>query len=858
LITGLSIVVAGCLPALASPPQAEPAPSVETYALLVGCTEYPELAKQFPDTYEASIRLRGPANDVELMRHTLVHVLDVEEQRITVLIGWPDDEALRPTRKNILRHLGRLAKLEAAGARVVIYLAGHGSQQRDARQGPEEPDGMDEIFLPADVRGASRSTGRVPNAITDDEIGRHTRNIRDSGADVWLIIDACHSGTMLRGAPNVGDSPPSMRLRSIPASVLGSTPAPDREPRGGYREAQELGDASMAGIAAMYGAQSYGSAPEMDLPKGSDDAEAHGLFTYLLAQELTKSHGQITYEELGNRVVASYQAFPCRITIPVAEGDLAREISTGEASTGPRLLLSVRADGSQWLAAGRMAGIQPGAIVELTDLEGEVLGRAEVLEASLHESSCKSLTDTKLERGDSYRARLVHQPFGDTNVKWSVTDVDGRPLGLQALPQAVRDSLQEEGNPTVYVKDPEQADWLVIPEGSTLRLRPAPRVGGRDWRDVNPELIVRVFGQIVHARNIKLLAASSWTDDMEGNVEVWVERRTARGATPQRLQAGELVHPGDQIRVLLRKPNPGDIFDVGVFYVDANFEVMQLFPTGQQIARLEADATAELVLVDWVGITDDALGVEHIVVYAFPRLPESAVVPMAGIAQPSLQTRGGGDAEQCVDLMRRILRGEGLRGVGTVTTDLGLPRSSLVTLQTEWPELGPPAWPKRGVVEMELSPMQDQLDALPLPLPTASRAAFVHSKASRSSYDALLVGDEQPRTIWLDMGGGPRRVSDPAEALEDFSPDAVFHFGSESWVAYYDSDHDGRLDLGLVDRDLDTVADERWDLGQGGWTQSNAGRAPWLSQAHLVGLRLRGEKKREASMRFGLLVRSGE
>jgi len=855
----LTLLAAALLPALTVPSQDEPEAVGETYALLVGCTEYPELAKQFPDTYEASIRLKGPANDVELMRHTLVHVLDVKPENITILSGWPDDEALRPTRGNILQHLAKLAKLEEKNHRVVIYLAGHGSQQRDARAGPEEPDGMDEVFLPADAKGASKSTGRIPKAITDDEIGRNTRNIRDNGADVWLIIDSCHSGTMLRGATNPGEPGSSMRLRSIPASLLGSSPDPDREQHGGYREVQELGNTETDGIVAMYGAQSYGSAPEMDLPRASKNAEAHGLFTYLLAQELTKVQGRISYEELGNRIVASYQAFPCRITIPVAEGDLARDIRSGEATSGHQLLLSVRADSSLWLGAGRMAGIQPGCIVELTDTGGTVVGRAEVLDADLHESRCKALAETDPATGETYRARIVHRPFGDTRINWSVADIDGRPLGLEALPDEVRDRLQEESSPTKYVTDPDQAEWLVIPEGSTLRLRPAPRVGGTDRPGISPGGVVSSFQSIVHARNLKLLASSSWTDEMEGTIEVWVERRAGRGSKAERLLSGEMVHPGEEIRVMLRKPQAGQIFDVGVFYVDANYRVLPLYPKRGEAGRLEANATAEIQVVDWVPIIDDALGIEHIVVYAFPRLEESAVVRMDGIANPGVQTRSGGgsDTEECLSLMERVLRGDRLRGVGSVTPELGLPRSSLITVEANWSELGPPPWPKRGVVEAQLEPMKPQLEALPLPIPSAPKAAFERTKGSKTS-NALLIGDDRPHTVWMDVDGGVRRTNDPVAALEEFGPDAVFHFGSESWVAYYDSDHDGILDLGLVDRDRDTVSDERWDLGPDGWTRSDAGRAPWLSQAHLAGSRFSSKQKRETTMRFGLLVRSGD
>jgi len=123
--------------------------------------------------------------------------------RITLLADLPKEEVVPPTRANIVRAFQRLAEVAGPADQVVIFLAGHGSQQ-PANDAPDnfEPDGLDEIFLPADVAGWNKTVGQVENAIIDDEIHAWVMAIRAKGAFVWVIVDACHAGTMTRGAPS--------------------------------------------------------------------------------------------------------------------------------------------------------------------------------------------------------------------------------------------------------------------------------------------------------------------------------------------------------------------------------------------------------------------------------------------------------------------------------------------------------------------------------------------------------------------------------------------------------------------------------------------------------------------------------
>ncbi len=124
---------------------------------------------------------------------------------IVTLAGLPADEADAPdAREHRARVPARCAIRR--GGRSGGHPACRPRQPAagESRSDRREPDGLDEIFLPADVAGWDGVAGRVTNAIVDDEIravGRSTSGTRarSSGS----IVDACHSGTMSRADAGV-------------------------------------------------------------------------------------------------------------------------------------------------------------------------------------------------------------------------------------------------------------------------------------------------------------------------------------------------------------------------------------------------------------------------------------------------------------------------------------------------------------------------------------------------------------------------------------------------------------------------------------------------------------------------------
>ena len=205
----LAIVTAGgMLGYWLSRPAPLPGGNPQRRALLVGVTTY--------DHLDSAGHLAGPSNDVRLLRDLLIQRFDFPADNIVCLTEAEQQPHLRPTRANIEREFRRLAEQARPGDQVVVLLAGHGGRQPEADP-PDgdfpEPDGIDEIFLPADVRPWKDLSQKVPSAITDNEIGRCLRAVTARQADVWAIFDCCHSGHMTRGSEVVRELPSVKKKR---------------------------------------------------------------------------------------------------------------------------------------------------------------------------------------------------------------------------------------------------------------------------------------------------------------------------------------------------------------------------------------------------------------------------------------------------------------------------------------------------------------------------------------------------------------------------------------------------------------------------------------------------------------------
>lgn len=848
-------IVRAQVPAPASPVPAPPAPVAPapvahaSRALLVGCTQYPFLKAAGAAPGSNTIELRGPANDVELFARALRDVYGVPDASMTRLAGWPDDEKARPTGANIRRAFSKLAADARPGDWTVVFLAGHGSQQpSSAASLDDEADGLDEIFLPADVRPAPDGQ-KVPSAIVDDEIAQYVAAIQKKGSEVWLVVDACHSGTLLRGGDAV--------VRGLPPELLGvrgtaahaAEAAPPTAPA-----AAPAARASTDGVSAFYGAQSFGSAPEMELPEGGTDARPQGLFTYLLVREMRRVGASATYSELAQRVISAYQAFPCHLTVPMAQGDLDRVVGGGGRVADPPLLLETGA-GSPRLNQGILQGIDPGLKLEVVP-DGAAAGAAalatlEVVRAGLYDAECELRSGALPDGAATLRARITARPVGEFQLVVAVVTPRGEPLGLGALPESARDFLTSEGSRFRLAADPRSAEWSIVVDGTRIHLRAAEHVGAPDVLDVPVSKLAQTLAKIRKIHNLRRLCGLFPPPD--STLSVWLERRARGSSVAERVEGGEVLHPGDEVRVMLQKSGSG-IYDVTVHFLGANNEISCLFPSNAGSARLEPKADAPLELVSWRSVVDDSLGVESVWVLAAPRGPADPVRDLSGLAQDSTTTRGLADERAARGLIADLLAGETTRGLAASDSARSAEGSIFqVPLVTVWPEIRAPAWKAAEPSRAEEPPAC--LRDLPLAFEPGPCFEFVSSPALGARDDVLLVGDvDGPRAVLFDFSA-PGAVR-PAKTA-DFEAEAAFLFLPDGRrLALYDTHDRGAFDLCLLDGDRDGNAESRWTRADGKWILQEGIRIPWLSQSHLPKA-LIGKATAVATARLSLLARSG-
>ena len=610
-------------------------PAERRFALLVGVTEFISPAMKRHN-------LQGPENDVALFRSLLTSdSFGVTADAIVSLAGLPVDEAARPTRSNIEREFRRLRDKARPGDHVVVLLAGHGSQQpADPDPSDAEPDGLDEIFLPADATGWDRASSRVINAIVDDEIRQWIGAIRNTGAVVSLIVDACHAGTMSRAAGS------SLRERTIPAEALIPVEAlasarekVEARSIGSTVESRQIFDVGSdeADIAALYAADTIETTPELPMP--DRNGSVHGLFTYTLTRVLSEQAYPMTYRELVQRVIDRYRADGFGPT-PAFEGSgVDREVLGGRtARDRSTFLLGAQAGSNRWvLNAGSIHGVTRGSILEVFDQKpgAERLGHVRVIDLHPTESVVEPVAYGKLRAPSAAlmrsgsRARIRHHEFGDLRIRIAISPAVERAVrSLETLSQGLAERVTSG------------ADWFLrVTETKRVVLTPATRGPNANERQTGsplkaekdfdvgalgdadlPNLLADRLKRIARVRNLGRLSAYV---DPEAGLQVGVMRYrgTALSAEPLLSASGDpIVKAGQHLQFVVR--NTGTVpLDVTVLYVDANFGIWPLFPKANSELdnRIEPGRNRAL---DAVEIIADPVGWESVVaigVEASPR-----------------------------------------------------------------------------------------------------------------------------------------------------------------------------------------------------------------------------------------------
>jgi hypothetical protein len=588
------------------PPQpAKPipgAPASPRQALLVGVTKYDHL----PEGHHLS----GPGNDVRLMRQFLQQRYQFAADGIVSLTEEDGRPERRPTRANIEREFRRLAEGAHVGDQVVILLAGHGARQ-PADLDNREPDGIDEIFLPADVDRWQGFPEKVPHALVDKEIGKWLQAITSKKAYVWIIFDCCHSGTMARGIEVARELPPGLLVPEEELDKARQRAAKRENTRGGPTEKppafvpREPSDY----LVALYACRESETTPESPQPVESPTAEYHGLLTYSLVDILTKSAASkapLTYRELVQRLQVRYAARPQGSPTPLVEGKAQGLVVLGtEQPQRPRLLL--RRDRDVYTVnAGDLYGLTTGSVLAVyspagMDEEPKLLGHVRVVAIQPFEATVEPCGYGEAPRMKDLPPLCTCQPvaidYGLRRFKMAVQVQEGQAAARGQLLKALKPLSDEKEGLVELVEDLQKAEWLVCLDRGKVQLLEASgnrvpfALPGPDSPDLG-EALRHNLEKIFRARN--LIALSSRFEDQRYrsspavDVEVEVLRHKeekAPGEVYPRPAGGWVFRPGDFISFRLKNRSASLPVDVTLLIIGSDFQIQPFYPKEGEVAK---------------------------------------------------------------------------------------------------------------------------------------------------------------------------------------------------------------------------------------------------------------------------------
>lgn len=131
----------------------------------------------------SDLQLNGCINDATNMKQILIDHYGYKPNNIMLMTDYT---AIKPTKQNIMKYLQKLINDAGKYCQLVFHYSGHGSYLKD--QNNDEIDHKDECLVPLDYK--------KNGMIRDDDIKKIVQNLHPT-AQLTMIIDACHSGTMI-------------------------------------------------------------------------------------------------------------------------------------------------------------------------------------------------------------------------------------------------------------------------------------------------------------------------------------------------------------------------------------------------------------------------------------------------------------------------------------------------------------------------------------------------------------------------------------------------------------------------------------------------------------------------------------
>lgn len=324
-------------------------------ALLVGINDY-QYAKP----------LKGCENDVRDMLDVLQSRFEFTDCRL-LLSAEATGVALRAA-------LRKLIDDTEPGDTVVFFFAGHGSQMRDLDG--DEPSGFDNTLVPVDSC-YDEQRPELNTDVSDDEVSALLEELATKTENVTVIVDACHSGTITRGAGAM-----VTETRGV-GPYLG--PPPARASKGARAATRSAGTP----YTLLASCRDTELAAEVGLPQDDGTSVKRGAFAYYLGARLRAFKTTPTARQLFEQVAVDVYDLLGGRQRPQMEGSFDRRLfglDTDIPMPYLKVLTTVNADRCITLAAGLSLGVGEGARIavyppETTNVEGATpLARGTVVE----------------------------------------------------------------------------------------------------------------------------------------------------------------------------------------------------------------------------------------------------------------------------------------------------------------------------------------------------------------------------------------------------------------------------------------------------------------------------------------------
>lgn len=513
-----------------------------SHALLIGIGNYP--ADSGWNTLHAD-------NDLGLLQQVVLPALGYEVARVKVVAN------AQATRANIWQALAQLEQAVQPGDRVYVHFSGHGQQIVD--DNGDEVDGLDEALVSYDSPKYYDAGGyRGENLLRDDDWGAWMQRLRrklDSRGDLFVVIDACNSGSALRGAGMARGTDVVMgspgRVKRLSKQLSGETSGMTDD---------NVGDNAvrLAPQAVFYASAPHQLSWEVVLPDGA----YAGPLTYALCRAMQQGI-PATYRGLFDHVKAIMAGVSLR-QFPLAEGQLDRRLSDGRwAAILPHANVSYwDSDYELSLYAGLLSGFTPGTTVAVFPPDIRDTVQTEPLATGTVRQS--SLFDCKVE---------LHHPIGQEAARSAWVLVRQAALVSPVLRYAITgqganvERLRERLSAYPLISENNEATELTVTTGAAWRIDTyegqVPWKSGNSHPDTWVEQAFEVVVGVARARLLRRLEAQSPLLQLELDfVPVTVRKNGGKSQIVERLDPA-LLQRGGQWRfrvgesVLLRVSNRG-------------------------------------------------------------------------------------------------------------------------------------------------------------------------------------------------------------------------------------------------------------------------------------------------------------